>query len=312
MLRSFRFPVLVALILTATLALVPQAGLAAGKPGESGFLSLRLGVGTRETAMGGTGVAATTGAAAIYWNPAKLPFIEHDTDLLLQHQGWLGLFHKEAAALAHRTNFGELGFFFSGFYSDDIERYGSEPVGVPEGTFAPYDVVLGVSFARKVYDTVAVGVTIKSLYEKIDVDSGTGLAFDLFLAHRAVIEGLYLAASVTNIGQDMTIADDPFNLPTAVRLGAAYDPAQPLFAGKLTLAADLIMPNDGNDKASVGAEFRLLPELALRVGSKVNYDSQGLTAGFGLRRGALEVGYAFEDMDNDLDPAHKFSLELHY
>jgi hypothetical protein len=117
---------------------------------------------------------------------------------------------------------------------------------------------------------------------------------------------------VTNIGQDMTIADDPFNLPTAVRLGAAYDPAQPLFAGKLTLAADLIMPNDGNDKAHVGAEFRLLPELALRVGSKVNYDSQGLTAGFGLRRGALEVGYAFEDMDNDLDPAHKFSLELHY
>jgi hypothetical protein len=300
----------VSLIALAGLILAPAAE--AGKPGDSGFLSLRMGVGARETAMGAAGVAATQGASAIYWNPAKLAFTSYKTGLLLQHQRWLGLFDKETAALAHRTAFGDLGIFFTGFYSEAIERYGSTPVGVPEGTFKPYDVVLGVSYARKVVDTVSAGFMVKMLYEKIDIYSDTGFAVDLFLCHQAVIEGLYFGASLTNLGGRMQLNQEPFDLPLTVRIGTAYDPPQPFFAGKVTLAADVIMPNDGNEKAHVGAEYRLLPLLALRVGSKINYDSQGLTAGAGFRKGALGIGYAFEDMRNDLDPSHKFALELHY
>jgi len=202
--------------------------------------------------------------------------------------------------------------FFSGFYADAIERYGSSPVGVPEGTFEPYDVVVGISFARKIVDTFAAGMTAKMLYQKIDVYSDTQYALDLFVSHQAVIEGLFFGASLTNLGGQMQLRDEAFDLPLAFRLGAAYDPQHAFFAGKVTVAGDVIFPNDGNEKAHLGAEYRLMPELALRAGSKINYDSQGLTAGVGLRKGTLEVGYAFEDMDNDLDPMHKFVLELHY
>ncbi|MFH1843625.1 MAG: PorV/PorQ family protein [bacterium] len=307
-LRSFSGVLLIAVSLSILLSVTVYAQ----KPGDSGFLSLRMAVGARETGMGGSGVAATRGAAAIYWNPAALAFSEYNTDLLLQHQGWLGLFHKETATMAHRTSFGDIGFFFSGFYSDAIERYGEEPVGVPEGTFKPHDVVVGLSFARKVVETVSAGVTVKMLYEKIDIYSDSGYAVDVFLFHQAVIEGLTFGASLTNLGSQLQLKDEPFDLPMAIRVGAAYDPQHPFLAGKLTFTGDLIMPNDGNDKAHVGAEYRMLTELALRVGTKVNYDSQGLTAGIGLRRGALGVGYSFEDMQNDLDPSHKFALELHY
>jgi hypothetical protein len=110
----------------------------------------------------------------------------------------------------------------------------------------------------------------------------------------------------------MQLKDTPFDLPTALRVGAAYDPRQAPFAGKVTFTADVIVPNDGNEKAHVGAEVRLLEELALRLGRKVNYESQSNTFGAGFRRGSLGIGYAYSQWDNELDSGHTFSLELHY
>jgi hypothetical protein len=285
----------------------------AGRPGDAGLLSLRLGIGSRESAMGSAGVAASRGAAAVYWNPALLAYSDYNTELLLQHQEWLGLFNKESATLAHRLPFAELGFLFSGFYSQDIERYGNEPVGVPEGTFRPYDVTVGLSLAREIVKNLSLGVMAKYLYQKIDVYDGSVFAFDFFLAHQAVIEGLTFGASYTNYSPwEMTLREEPILLPEAFRLGVAFDPGGAFFADKVTFTGDLIMPNDGNEKAHVGAEVRLLRELALRVGTNVNYDSQGLTAGAGFRKGALGIGYAYEEMKNELDSSHKFTLELYY
>jgi hypothetical protein len=282
----------------------------AGTPGESGFLSLRMAVGARETAMGGTGVASSEGASAVYWNPALLAFEEPGTDLLLQHQRSFGLFDRESATLAHRTRFGVIGFFFSGFYSDDIERYSEENVGVAEGLFNPYQVAVGGTLSRQLNERLAIGVGAKLLHEDIDIYGGSGLAFDLFLAHKALIDGLWFGASYTNFGPDMKINIEDYPLPTALRFGMAWDPQWKVLARKLTMTADMISPNDGNQKAHVGVEYRLVPALSLRMGTKVNYESQGMTYGAGFRRNDLEVGYAYEDMVNDLEPAHRFSLRI--
>lgn len=287
--------------------------LAGGKPGESGMLSLRMPVGARESAMGGAGVASVTGAAAAFWNPSRLLFAPEGTALLLQHQRLFGLFNKENLCVTHRAGGHLIGFQFNGFFADAIDRYGDEPVGVPEGSFKPYDVAVGVSYAREVVPDLAVGATLKVLHQKIDLYGDTGYAVDIAVTHRATIPGLYFAAALTNAGPRMQLRDEAFSLPTSVRVGAAYDPSLAALAGKITVAADVVMPNDGNEKAHVGAEYRLLPELALRVGTRIAYDNQGLTAGLGLRRAGLGVGYAFEESKvSGLDDSHKFSLELSY
>ena len=297
------------LVAIATLtALVPAA--TAGTPGESGFLSLRSSVGGRETAMGGAGVALSRGASAVYWNPALMAFEANGTDLLLQHQRMWGLFDREAAAVAHRTDLGAVGFFFSGFYADEMDRYEEDSVGVALGTFRPYQVALGVSFARQIGETFAAGVSAKLLHEEIDMYGGTGMAFDFSVAHKAVIEGLWFGATLSNFGSDMTLDAESYPLPTTLRVGAALDPQSPIFAGKVTLAGDVVFPNDGNSKAHVGLEYRMLPALALRVGSKINYTSQGLTAGAGFSRGSITVSYAYEDAMNDLGDGHRFALEM--
>ena len=272
------------------------------------MLSLRIGVGGREAGMGESGVASSRGAAAIYWNPANNVFADFETDLVLQHHRYLGLFNQEAVLVAHKMGTGVLGFMFTGFYSDTIERRGEDSTGIVEGTFKPYDVTFGVSYAHPLGESFGVGVNAKMVYEKIDIYSDTGVAFDVFVTHKAVVEGLMFAASATNLGGQMNLKDQPFDLPTAVRVGASWTPPT---VGKLTVAGDVLMPNDTNEKAHVGAEYRLLPEFALRLGTRINYDNQGLTAGAGFRSGVLGVDYAYGESTVDgFDPGHKFSLNL--
>ena len=149
------------------------------------------------------------------------------------------------------------------------------------------------------------------VYERIDIYSDTGFAFDLFVTHKAVIEGLTLAASATNLGGQMNLNAQPFDLPSAFRLGFAWIPQQEVFAQKLLVAGDIFIPNDTSEKAHLGAEYRLIPEFTLRLGSKINYDTQGLTAGAGFVVGRLGLDYAFEDMKvAGFDSSHKFSLRV--
>ena len=314
MLTRFRAILALGLLAAALLTFWPaQAVHAGGKPGDAGFLSLRFPVGARETGMGGAGVASATGASAVYWNPALLAFADSGTDVLLQHQRLYDLFDKETAAVAHRTRIGALGFFFSGFYADEIDRYGSEPVGVPEGTFSPHQVAFGVSYARAVASDLTAGLSVKLLHEKIDVFDATGFALDLAVAHRTRIRGLTLGAALSNIGSGLTLNEESYDLPLALRVGAAYDPPQAFFAGNVSFAADVIVPNDGNEKAHLGVEYRLLDALALRVGAKINYEVQGNTAGVGFRRGPVDIGYAYEHMkEGGFESWHRFAVGLSY
>lgn len=301
-------------LLALFLFLQTSAVLAAGQPGDAGLLFLRLGMGTREAAMGGSGVASAEGAAAAYWNPSRAALGAAGTSVMLQQQSWLGTFDYTAAALMHTGSFGSFGLTYAGFYSEEIDRYSSDNVGVPEGTFSPYDLAFGASFARAMSSQFAVGAQAKVVYEKIDIHSGTVVLFDLYGTWRVErLPGLDLGVSATNLGGQMTINQEPFDPPQTVTVGMAYTAMSGGLAERMTLVADVGFFNDGNEKAHVGGEFRVVPELALRLGYRVNYENQGLTAGLGLRWREVGVGYAFEDMSDDaLDPGHRFSLEFFF
>ena len=300
-------------LLGAMLCLVMWGAAAeAGNPGESGLLSLRMGVGAREAGMGETGVASSRGASALFWNPANNVFEDFQTELVLQHYRHWGVANQESAALAHRMGSGVLGFVFSGLYWDALDRRSDENVGVVEGTFKPYDVSFGISYAMPIGERFGVGVTAKMVYERIDVYSDQGFAFDFFVTHKALIEGLVFAASATNLGSDLNLNVEPFQLPTAYRVGVAYSLDQPGLLGRLTVAGDYSFPNDTQEKGHFGVEMTILPELVLRGGTRINYENQGWTAGAGVKPlKNLAVDYAYENSKIDgFEDGHKFSLVL--
>jgi hypothetical protein len=295
--------------LTTLLASVPAW---AGSPGESGGLFLRLGVGAREAAMGEAGVASSQGASALYWNPANNVFADFQTDLVLQHHRYLGAANQEAAAVAHRMGGGVVGIMFSGLYFDSIDRRSEENVGLVEGTFKPYDISFGLSYARAIGERLGVGLTAKMIHSEIDIYSDTGMAFDFFVSHKAMVEGLTFGASATNLGSDMNLYLVPYPMPTAYRVGASYSPVGEGLMGRLTVAGDISFPNDTKEKGHFGAELELLPELILRGGTRVNYDLQGWTAGAGFKplpNMALDYAYQNSKVDG-FDDGHKFSLSM--
>lgn len=301
--------------LVALLLILQVAPLhAAGDPGDAGLLFLRLGMGTREAAMGGGAVASATGAAAAYWNPSRAAFAAPSTSVLLQQQSWLGMFDYTAASMLHTSDIGVIGLSFSGFFPDRIVRYSEDNVGHPEGTFSSHDVAFAASYSRRVLENVAVGVQGKVVHERIDIYSGTVVLADVFLTLRSSqLQGLYFAASATNLGGQMTINETPFDAPRTLTAGVAYTPQTTLLADRLTVAADLASFNDGNQKMHTGVEFNVVPELALRLGYRVNYENQGLTAGLGVEFPEFALGYAYEDIsESALDPGHRFSLELFF
>ncbi len=301
--------------LLGLLALIlPTAAAAGGSPGDAGLLFLRLGMGAREAAMGGTGVASAEGAAAAYWNPSRLAFTPPGTEVLVQQQSWLGTFDYTAAALAHHGDFGVIGLTVAGFFSEEIERYGSDAVGVSEGTFSPYDLAFGVSYSRAFGEEFAIGAQAKLVYEKIDIYSGSVALFDIFASWRLKhLPGISLGVSATNFGGQMTVNEEPFDAPQTVTVGGAWTMQNGPLADRVTLAADVGFYNDANEKAHLGGEFKLVPELALRLGYKVNYEKQGLTAGAGFRHENFGIGYAYEDITDDaFDPGHRFSLEFFF
>jgi hypothetical protein len=299
-------------VLALVTIIQPAGALAGGEPGDAGLLFLRMGMGAREAAMGGTGVASAEGAAAAYWNPSRAAFADPGTSVLLQQQSWLGTFDYTAASMVHTGSFGVVGLTYAGLYSEAIERYSEETVGVPEGTFSPYDLAFGASYARALSPQFSIGAQAKVVYEKIDIYSGTVLLVDLFGTWRVErLPGLDLGISATNLGGQMTINEEPFDPPQTVTVGMAYSPVEGSLADRLTVAGDVGFFNDGNEKAHLGAEFYVVPELALRTGYRVNYENQGLTAGAGVYLRGIGVSYAYEDIADDaLDPGHRFSLEF--
>ncbi len=299
---------LAGLLGVAVLSFAHPSTVDAGQPGDAGLLSMRLGMGGRSGGMGETGVATTQDATAMYWNPANMAYAK-GTQIAVQHMEYFGLFRKETMTLAHETDYGSFGLLFSGFYSEDIDRTAPDPVGVTQGSFRPYDVVVGVGYARA-FDQFSLGIVTKFVYERIDAYSGSAGAIDLGVTHHAAIEGLTLAAAVQNLGSSMTLNQESFDLPRTFRAGLAYRPMPLSWAGRFLGTAEIVLPNDGNSRLHAGLEIELDPSFHLRVGHRFQYDTWGPTFGAGFQRAGLRVDYAYMANDNDFDTTHRFSLSL--
>ncbi len=280
----------------------------AGEPGQTGLLALRLGVGARAGAMGETGVAGARDGTAMYWNPANLGYTE-GTQLAAQHTEHFGLFRKETVSVAHATEIGAFGAMVSGFYSDELLRTDEVNAGVVQGTFQPYDLVVGLAYAIE-FSQLSLGITGKLLYERIDLYDGLGTAVDIGVVHKAEVQGLYLGGSIQNIGNTMKLNEEEFDLPLTLRVGGEFTPA--VANGRLSLAAELVSPNDGNARLHAGAEVWLHETFALRGGNRFSYDTYGPTFGAGFRRNILSIDYAFMVNDNDFDNNHRISLNVGY
>ena len=292
------------------------------KMGTTAANFLEIGYGSAGCAMGDAYVSLANDLSSIYWNPAGLAFMEQ-SEAQFMVQPWLVDINTSFAAVGLiLPNLGtlSLGLFQTGYGEMDVTT-----LELQEGTgerFTAGDLSIDLSYARKLVQWFAFGVSVKYVSSKIWHSTASAIALDLgVIIHTHFFSttgerdnGMRIGMSISNYGTKMrydgidlltsidiipyesgNYKDVPgqfrmssWELPLIFRLGASVDP---LVAGghRLTLAADALHTNNADESANLGAQYQLTSPsfgtVSLRAGYKALFmdDSEfGWTFGGGF------------------------------
>lgn len=294
--------------------------------GETGAAFLKIGVGARQIGMGGANVALADDVNAIYWNPAGLARLEK-REFAVMHNEWIVDFKYDFLGFAHPLKRGIIKNSFpatiggSLIYLNLGEFQGRDEYRNKTDTFKAYDTAGIISYAQKINPRLNLGINLKYIYEKIEVEQAKGIAFDLGLLYQTKIKNLNLGFTVQNLGPKMKFIDEPFSLPLTLTAGIAYT-----YYG-LNLACDIRwQPIEERTNISLGTEYWPFKVFALRAGyltrlltSNLKFVPRdenlgkfyGLGAGFGFRLGSVGIDYSFVPY-GDLGDTHRFSFSTKF
>ncbi|MCX5800246.1 MAG: PorV/PorQ family protein [Candidatus Eisenbacteria bacterium] len=271
----------------------------------TGLSFLKIGVGARAAAMGSAQVAVAADATSLYWNPAGLAFVD-GWNLHVSHNEWLQDMRYEYLAAAKRWGRHGLGLSFSGLYMDELDRY--DETGRYLGGFGFYDIAVTGGWGMTVKPGVYVGSSVRMLVEQIDDVTARGFAMDFGARYETPVPNLSLGAGIFNVGPKMKFDVEEFDIPRTISCGAAYTLPLAQWSGSLLMAADLVSYRGEDVKTHVGAEYNFRNLASVAVGYKFGYDVEGFSAGVGVSRGSLSLGYAYSAVGSELGDAHRVSL----
>lgn len=272
----------------------------------TGLSFLKLGVGARSIAMGEAYTAMTTDHSSLFYNPASLRFATNH-ELQLMHKEWIAETSSEylgASVLGENFSYG-----FSALNTSVGEIEVRTKPGPAEGTFSAQNFALGLTVSFSLDAQIAVGLTGKILYEKIFIDEASGYGFDIGGSYR-YSDHLMFGASVLNIGSMNPLRSQSTELPTIIRMGAAYNYSE-IDDIALVGAADVVKPlNDNYMHINAGVEATYDQLLSIRAGYKTGYSNTSLSTGFGILYGIMKFDYAFVPFSEGFNSTHTFSFSF--
>ncbi|NTV47017.1 MAG: PorV/PorQ family protein [Chlorobiales bacterium] len=277
---------------------------------QTGLSFLKIGPSAREQALANTGVASSTDAAANYYNPALLQS-SSGSSILFSQNFWLIDTYSSYAAAQFNGEKSAFGVALNWLSVRDIPVRTS-PTDEPDGYFSSQNAALGLSYAHRLSPMLTLAVTGKLLYEKIFIDDALGFAADLSAAARPFGEALTIGATMQNIGSMGKLAQESSDLPTTLRLGAAYRIPLPTMQSNLLLEGGLTTIFSDNSIFSLGTEFGFQEFLWGRLGMVFGNDSRGISAGVGLKYNQFKFDYAFIPFSNELGSASVLTLQFLY
>jgi Type IX secretion system protein PorV len=305
---------------------------------------LKLGVGARAIALGGSSVASVADLSAMYWNPAGLASIEGSSFQASYTQYIANIDYTVAAYGTQLAGLGTIAFSFTLMNSGDMEV---RTVRQPEGTtdlFTVQSYAMQMSYGKYLTDRFSMGGSVKFIREQIWHSSAQSFAVDVGSQFRTPYNRLKIGASISNFGpnmrmngRDILFSQDPdqqnqgnvdivnaryetdsFPLPLVFRIGLTWEPVTNANY-TIRFNTDASHPNDNSEYMNVGAEYDFRDLLALRGGYKNLFEQdgeQGLTFGGGLnvrldRSSKVQIDYAYADFGR-LQQTHWFTLGIDF
>jgi hypothetical protein len=205
---------------------------------------------------------------------------------------------------------------------------------------------IGLTYSRQINNKFTIGGQVKTVNQDLgwnyhlDPEEGdtsdvknrvSGLAYDFGTIFYPGWKSFRFGMSVRNFSSEYdfgewseTPTDDEeeeeeeeaqaqegrFELPLTFAMGIAID-VMDLLGGSnnqsLLLAVDAIHPRDNRERLHLGLEYWYRDLLAIRGGYKINYDTEGLTLGFGLKLAGLRIDYAYSSLKY-FEALNRFSI----
>ncbi len=333
---SIRYLLLLILIVIAGPAAVAQ------KVGTTSMQFLEVMPCARGTAMGDAYTVLAEGAEAVYWNPSGLALV-HNQELSATYTSWI--FDARQGGASYAAALGDIGAIGVQVQYIDygmFDEASTDPAYLSLGTypgltgrqFHPYALLVGATYAKSLTDKFSTGVTVKYAHESLydqnsvtiassgssqTVDTyGNALLFDFGLRYDSGFRSVQIAAAVQNFGAQIKYATQSSPAPLLFRVGIAANligSNSLLLAdetNRVGIAFDIFQPNDYTQQQHFGIEYEYAGVFALRAGYKFNYDTQGFTAGGGIRETIggmrLSLDYSYGVIGMFLGDVHRITI----
>ncbi|MBE0573099.1 MAG: type IX secretion system protein PorQ [Ignavibacteriaceae bacterium] len=248
--------------------------------GQNTFDFLNVDMSARAASLGGSFVTNNDDVDVLFYNPAGMSFLEKDpvSFSFVKHLMDINLF-----SLAYSTEFENVGRFGSAI---KYINYGSfdkaDEFGNRTGEFNAGELAFILGYTNEFSENFYYGANAKVIYSSIADESSSAIALDLGINYEIPNQKLNLAASVLNLGTQLSsYIDTKEDLPLDVAVGIS----KRLENLPVRLSLDFHQLNKERDELyqhlkgfSLGAEFYLSEVFTLRFG----YDNE--------KRSDLKVG----------------------
>ena len=302
---------------------------------------LSIGAGARALGLGGAFVAVADDSTASYWNPAGLYQLEGGELMLMHASKFSNLAVFDCISYAQSLPVGTIGLNWLRFGIGDIPRF-PDPKGTPgqrknssefrpspkpEGYFSDSENALFLSLGRSfminitpglqltnTWATLGIGGSLKMISQTLDKYRSRGFGVDVGLLFRMDAGSLFahenighlsLGLNIQDIGTKIrwnTASQHENALPLNFKFGMAYSFA----SGSHRFTAALDRDTIYDRAARFGFEYWYKNTVALRVGIK----PADLSAGFGVRRGAFAIDYAY--LKQEIAGSHQLGASIHF
>ncbi len=274
--------------------------------GESGGAVLAMPVGAGPAGMGEAYTSCEGDIYSLHYNTAGISSIKDPQMSLLYQRGVAGD-NSGALLFGMPFDFGALAASVVYYNGGNITLI---DLSAEERTVnSQQDFYLNLGYAREVIDNLSLGINAKFLHSTlVEEFTASAFGFDAGAVYRISLSEIpvNIGASVQNIGTPVKYIDEGDNLPVVVRAGVSASLKE--MDVPLVVAADGIMlPADNSVKCNLGAEYFAGEMLALRAGYKIGYDTESITAGFGVMFDMFRLDYSFGFVSG-LESTHKVSV----
>jgi len=291
--------IIVNLIIALTLALTLTSSVA----DETGGLALEFlsfGAGARSLGMGKAYVAIADEASATYWNQAGLTQLQQPEFTTLYTTLFMDTSYSFVSYAHPTTDWGTFGINAVMLSSGNFEKVNATNEVI--GTFSDQQMSVGLSYGRRLTDTLAFGAGVNYISRALDDSQDSIISTDISCLYNPTA-ALSVGFTVKNAVSTVIDGDTKDVIEPDFRLGAAYR----LFDDDLLVSADISRMFDESMKVHGGIEYKLWGDmLVLRAGA----DATEITGGLGLNLGEISVDYAYAQQE--LGDSHRFSFSYKF